>query len=134
MGPLGLDGHGVVDLAVYGIVLVAGRGERLWPLTSTRPKPLLPLPNGDTILGRVVRLFRGMVDGFIFVVGYLGDLVRWYIDNILGVPCYYVFQEVQRGTGDAVRLAFDRLPRGVDLVVVVYGDLMFDHGIVARVR
>ncbi|HIC99261.1 MAG TPA: nucleotidyltransferase family protein, partial [Pyrodictiaceae archaeon] len=31
-------------MAVYGIVLVAGRGERLLPLTSTRPKPLLPLP------------------------------------------------------------------------------------------
>lgn len=125
---------GLLDLAVYGIILVAGRGERLWPLTSTRPKPLLPLPGGDTLLSRVVKLLRGVVDGFIFVVGYLGDLVRWYVDNILGVPCYYVFQEVQRGTGDAVRLAFDRLPRGVDLVVVVYGDLMFDRGIVARVR
>lgn len=121
-------------MVIYGIVLAAGRGERLWPLTSTRPKPLLPLPGGETLLGRVARLFGRVVDGFIFVLGYLGELVRWYVDNVLGVPCYYVYQETQRGTGDAVRVAFEKLPRGVDMVVVVYGDLMFDDSVVGRVK
>ena len=121
-------------LVVYGIVLVAGRGERLWPLTSTRPKPLLPLPSRETLLSRITRLFGRVVDGFVFVLGYLGELVRWYVDNVLGVPCYYAYQEVQRGTGDAVRVAFEKLPRGVDVVVVVYGDVMFDDSLVERVR
>jgi len=47
---------GLLNLAVYSIILAAGRGERLWPLTSTRPKPLLPLPGGDTLLSRVVKV------------------------------------------------------------------------------
>jgi len=46
-------------LSRYAVVLAAGRGERLWPLTSTRPKPLLPLPGGETLLSRLlVRRFK----------------------------------------------------------------------------
>ncbi|ABM80880.1 bifunctional sugar-1-phosphate nucleotidylyltransferase/acetyltransferase [Hyperthermus butylicus] len=109
----------------YAIVLAAGRGERLWPLTSTRPKPLLPLPGGETLLSRIMGQLRRLVDGFVVVVGpgWAGDTVKRHLEE-KGYSVIYAVQESPRGTGDAVRAAVEKLPRSVDEVLIVYGDLL----------
>ncbi len=110
----------------YAVVLCAGRGERLWPLTSTRPKPLLPLPGG-TLLSRLLAQLKGLVDGVVVVVGHLGWMVERYLDEVLGSPGWVrlAVQEEPRGTADAIRAGLSALPRSVDEVLVVYGDVYF---------
>jgi len=109
----------------YAVILAAGWGERLWPITSTRPKPLVPLPGGETLLTRLMRQLRGLVDGFLVVVrgDEFGVMVRKSIESA-GFSAYFAVQEEPRGTGDAARVGVEALPRGVDEVLVANGDLL----------
>ena len=59
------------------ILLVAGVGSRLRPLTDDRPKALVEVAPGETILGRAVRLLVASgVTEIIAVTGYRDDAVR----------------------------------------------------------
>lgn len=55
------------------IILAAGKGTRLWPLTRNTPKPLIDLGNGETLLERQVSAIEesGVIDKVVIVIGYL---------------------------------------------------------------
>ena len=122
-------------MARYAVVLAAGRGERLWPLTSTRPKPLVPLPGGDsTLLGRVLRQVRSLVDGVLLVAPpepFTGMVREEVLRHVPGAQV--VVQEEPRGTGDAARVGVEALPRGAAEVLLVYGDLFLGRGLIEAV-
>ena len=60
------------------IILAAGRGERLMPLTRNTPKPLLDLGNGNTLLEeQLARIAEsGVFSEVVIVVGYLAEQVE----------------------------------------------------------
>ncbi|MET1128479.1 MAG: bifunctional sugar-1-phosphate nucleotidylyltransferase/acetyltransferase [Thermoproteota archaeon] len=121
-------------MGLHAVVLAAGRGERLWPLTSTRPKPLIPLPGGETVLSRLVRqlLAAPSVLGVTVVVSpSSADLVRKELEKV-GVPVQLVVQEEQLGTGHAALVGLQSLPRGVDEVLIVNGDVVLESSDVRR--
>ncbi len=117
-------------MARYAVLLAAGRGERLWPLTSTRPKPLLPLPGGDTLLTRLMRQLAGLVDGYVVVAppGPLGEMIASAVEGS-GLEARIAVQEEQLGTGHAALVGLEALPRGVDEVLLAYGDLFTERGL-----
>jgi UDP-N-acetylglucosamine diphosphorylase/glucosamine-1-phosphate N-acetyltransferase len=117
-------------LTRYAVILAAGWGERLWPLTSTRPKPLLPLPGGDTLISRLMGQLRSLVNGFLVVIrkGWMGEAVRKHLEE-KGVEALYAVQEEPRGTGDAARVGVEALPRSVDEVLLVNGDLLVSRNV-----
>ena len=114
----------------YAVLLAAGRGERLWPLTSTRPKPLVPLPGGETLLTRLMRQLRGLVDGYLVVVS-PGPLGRMVAERIAeeGYVAETVVQEEPLGTGHAALVGLRALPRGVDEALIVNGDMFTERGL-----
>ncbi len=58
------------------IILAAGQGQRMQPLTDSKPKPLLPVLN-ETLLGRLIRQFhQNKISSFKVVVGYLHEQIR----------------------------------------------------------
>ncbi|MET1102402.1 MAG: bifunctional sugar-1-phosphate nucleotidylyltransferase/acetyltransferase [Pyrodictiaceae archaeon] len=118
----------------YAVILAAGWGERLWPITSTRPKPLVPLPGGETLLTRLMRQLQGLVEGFLVVIrgDEFGDMVRKTIESA-GFSAYFAIQEKPQGTGDAARVGVRALPRGVDEVLVVNGDLLVSDEILKTI-
>ncbi len=83
------------------VVLAGGRGTRLWPLTETRPKPLIPLC-GRALIDYIAGWLREK--GFtrlIVAARYLGDqLVR----HFRGKPGIETHVLDSRDTADAVRL------------------------------
>jgi len=89
-----------VDTAV---VLAAGEGTRLRPLTAHRPKPMLPAANRP-ILERVLEaLVEAGVRTVHVVVGYRNDRVQDYFGPTYdGVPLHYHHQEKRLGTGHAL--------------------------------
>lgn len=102
------------------VVLAAGEGRRLRPLTRFRPKPMLPAGTRP-ILGRVLdALIDAGIDDLHVVVGYRRDRVR----NHFG-PTYrdrtvtYHTQETQLGSGHALLQAADAVE---DDFLVVNGD------------
>jgi glucose-1-phosphate thymidylyltransferase len=63
------------------IIPVAGKGTTLRPHTHTHPKPLIPVA-GKPILGHIIEtLMAAGVHDFVFVLGYLGDKIRDYVEE-----------------------------------------------------
>jgi choline kinase len=60
------------------IILAAGRGERLMPLTQNTPKPLIDIGNGKTLLEEQMLSIQhsGVIDEIVLVIGYLADQIE----------------------------------------------------------
>ncbi len=60
------------------VILAAGKGTRLYPLTRNRPKLLIELDNGVTLIERQMAMLSesGVIDEVVYVVGYLGERVE----------------------------------------------------------
>jgi len=90
---------------VRAIVLAAGRGRRLEPLTLTTPKPLLQVA-GRPILAHVLDpLARIGIRDIVVVVGHLGEQIAAYLDTRPEPKPRVVVQSPLGGNGDAVRAA-----------------------------
>lgn len=84
------------------VILAAGEGKRMRPLTADTPKPLVEV-DGVPLLARVAAAVPEEVDEFIIVEGYLGEQIKEYCgDEFLGRPVTYVNQPEKRGTADAL--------------------------------
>lgn len=90
---------------MQAVILAAGKGTRLRPLTLKVPKPLVLL-NGKPILEHILNVLPDRVGEVILVVGYLRDKIRDHFgDNFRGKKIKYVFQKDQRGTFHALKQA-----------------------------
>jgi UDP-N-acetylglucosamine diphosphorylase/glucosamine-1-phosphate N-acetyltransferase len=110
------------------VVLAAGRGERLWPLTRTRPKPLLPLVNRPILERTLESISHAGVGKIVLVVNYKHEMIRERLGNgsALGCEIEYVKQRSPRGTADAVATARNNLARG-ESFLVIYGDDYYEE-------
>lgn len=107
------------------VVLAAGRGTRMRPLTDETPKPMLPVA-GRPLVEHVVRAAIDAGATHVqLVVGYEADAVREHFTTLdLGVSVEFALQARQRGTADAVRAAADDLDDAP--FVVLNGDVLYD--------
>ncbi len=112
-----------------GLILAGGKGTRLYPLTYTRAKQLIPVAN-EPVLFRVIRAIRdagiseigvvtGDTDAEIRAV--VGDGSRW------GVRTTFIPQECPSGLAHAVKISQDFL--GYDRFVMFLGDNVIQGGI-----
>jgi NDP-sugar pyrophosphorylase family protein len=88
------------------VVLAAGKGVRMAPLTDNKPKALVELA-GKTLIERVLETFAGAgVKEVLIVTGYLGELVEEKLGQEFGgMTLKYVNQAEQSGTANAIGLA-----------------------------
>ena len=110
---------------MLALILAGGKGERLRPLTLTRPKALLEV-GGKPILAYILEAIRSVgIREAVLVVKYMEDAIRsWLKDgSAFGLKVSYVRQEEVRGTADAISSALDVL-EGREEVLVVHGDLL----------
>ncbi|WP_460124558.1 bifunctional sugar-1-phosphate nucleotidylyltransferase/acetyltransferase [Stetteria hydrogenophila] len=117
------------------VLLAAGRGERLEPLTETRPKPLMPIL-GEPVACRQLRLALEATGAREVVVVYSSH-TRRVTEELArcaggGVELEFVDQGAPLGTGHAVLRAVEET--GVDDVLVVYSDLYLARSAVEAVR
>ncbi len=98
------------------IILAAGKGTRLLPLTETKPKPMLKIAN-KTILEYDLDALHGLVSEIIIVVGYKKELIMKYFGtNYKGIKIIYVIQKDICGTGNAV-LQAEQFVKGSFLIM-----------------
>jgi len=108
---------------MYGVVLAAGQGTRMRPLTDHRPKPLLPAA-GRPLLEHVFDACVDVVDEFVVVVGYRGsDVVERLGEEYRGTPISYVEQVDPAGTAHAIEQAREVVD---DRFIVLNGDVLVD--------
>ena len=106
------------------VLLAAGEGIRLLPITATRPKHLIKV-GGKPILQFCLEAVRHAgLDEAIIVTHYMSDAIRSYFGNgeKLGLKLIYVEQKAILGTGNAAEMAEPFLDGDF---VLVYGDLLF---------
>ncbi|ACV11174.1 Nucleotidyl transferase [Halorhabdus utahensis DSM 12940] len=113
------------------IVLAAGEGTRLRPLTHNRPKPMLPAGNTPILEYVLDALVEAGVEELVLVVGYERDRVQNHVGpTYRGRPVTYVDQTKQLGTGHALLQAQAAVEGSF---LVVNGDTLIDPTIVEDV-
>lgn len=92
------------------VILCAGKGTRMRPLTESTPKPLIEVC-GKPLLQHVVESLPAEVDEIVLVVGYLQDQIRHECGDVYcGKKVVYVEQEdFAGGTGAALLCAREAL-------------------------
>lgn len=104
------------------IVLAAGEGTRLRPLTVTRPKPMLPVAGRPILEWNLRALREAGVKKAVLVVGYRRDVIESYFGSSYdGLALDYIIQEEQLGTGHAILQAKDKVSGPF---IVMNGDLV----------
>lgn len=91
------------------VIFAAGKSTRTYPLTLTRPKPLLKIMN-KPILAHQLEALRGLVGEVLIVVGYKKELIEAaFGSHYEGMALTYIEQPVQLGTGHALLLCAGRV-------------------------
>ncbi|MCC6487714.1 MAG: NTP transferase domain-containing protein [Candidatus Hydrogenedentes bacterium] len=108
---------------MQAVIMAAGKSTRTYPLTLTRPKPLLKIANRP-ILEHQLSSLRGLVDEAILIVSYLREQITERFGNAYeGISLRYVDQREQLGTGHAILQCKD-LVRGP--FIAMNGDDLYD--------
>lgn len=89
---------------MQAVILAAGKGKRLLPLTAELPKPLISV-SGKPILEHILEALPEVIDEVFIVIGYKGDLIRSKFGDKHGTrSLHYVEQENHTGTAGALEL------------------------------
>ena len=106
------------------VILAAGLGTRLRPLTDTIPKPLVPVAGRGTLL-HTLDMLPPDITRIILIVGYLEEKIRAVVGSVWNEkPVVYVTQTTLDGTGGAMRLIQKELHS--DRFLVLNGDDLYD--------
>ena len=110
---------------MQAIVLAAGEGSRMRPLTYSRPKVMLPVCGRPFLEHVIERSKRAGITEFVFVVGYRSESViqKFKDGRDMGVSIKYAIQRDRRGTGDALMAAEEMAE---DEFLVLNGDVLTD--------
>ena len=111
------------------IILAAGAGTRLRPLTDTCPKPMLPVAGRPLLVHTLGWLRKHGVAEAALNLHYLPEVVRAGLGDgsAWGVHLRYSFEPELLGTAGAARAIAERFPGWLDQTfLVVYGDMPLD--------
>ena len=108
------------------VILAAGEGKRMRPLTAHRPKVMLPIGNRPMLDHLVDAVIAAGISELVMVVGYEEQSIRsWFGNgNDRGISIRYVSQRRQKGTADALNTAKDLVS---DRFLMLNGDMILSR-------
>ncbi|MFX0069594.1 MAG: bifunctional sugar-1-phosphate nucleotidylyltransferase/acetyltransferase [Candidatus Hermodarchaeota archaeon] len=109
------------------VILAAGEGKRLRPITSTCPKPLIPIAGKPLLEHTILGLKAAGIDEILLIVGYKEQLIKEYFSNGIdkfNIKIHYITQEEYLGTAHACSYAKDFV--GNETFLMMYGDILVD--------
>jgi glucose-1-phosphate thymidylyltransferase len=114
------------------VVLAAGEGTRLRPLTEDKPKGMVEV-DGKPILTHCLEQLSDLgADELVVVVGYIQEkIIEHYGDEFEGIPITYAHQREQKGLAHALLTVEDHIK---DDFMLMLGDNVFDANLEDVVR
>lgn len=86
------------------VILAAGKGTRLEPLTDTRPKCLIQVMGKSFLYYTLRNLVRAGYKDIAIIVGYKKEMIKQFCEEY-GFDVSFIEQKKQLGTGDAIKKA-----------------------------
>jgi mannose-1-phosphate guanylyltransferase len=117
---------------VQALILAGGEGTRLRPLTSTVPKPVVPLVDRPFISFMLEWLQQHGIDDVIMSCGFLATSVRNVLGDgsALGIRLRFVEEPDPRGTAGALKFAESMLD---ERFLMLNGDVLTDIDLSAQI-
>ena len=111
------------------IILSAGEGSRMRPLTLTKPKTMLPVAGKPIIQYNIESLKNNGITDILLIVRYKEEIVKSYFGDgsDFGVNISYKTQKDFLGTANAISYAKDFID---DSIIVLNGDIILDEEII----
>lgn len=115
------------------LILAAGRGKNLHPLTDTRPKPMIKICNKPILHYLMDLLVKSGIHEVEVVIGHEGKKILDYFHygQDFGVTINYLHQKEQSGIGEAVLLARDKFAES-DYFMLIYGDIFAQDNLISN--
>ena len=114
------------------LILAAGKGTRMWPLTENIPKPLLSICGLPLIERQIQELRKVGVKKLYILIGYqMKELSDYLGKTKFGIDIEYIIQEEQKGTGHAVNQAKNIIQGNF---YCINGDLIVDSENLERLK
>jgi glucose-1-phosphate thymidylyltransferase len=105
------------------VVLAAGKGTRLRPLTDDKPKGMVEIDGKPILTHCFDQLAELGAEEFVVVVGYLKEkIIQHYGDEYRGIPITYTHQREQKGLAHALLSVADHIEEDFMLML---GDNIF---------
>ena len=121
---------------MYALIIAGGEGERLRPLTSDRPKPMIEVA-GKPILEYQVRwLAHQGVSDAVLLCGYKAEVIQRHFGDgsRFGLRVHYSLEKEPLGRGGALKLGARLLPAGEDAVIALNGDILTNQPLAPLLR
>ena len=114
------------------IILSAGEGSRMRPLTITKPKTMLPVVGKPIIQYNIEALKENGVTDILLIVRYKEDIVKNYFGDgsRFGVNITYKTQKDFLGTANAISYGEDFID---DSLLVLNGDIILEYDIIEEI-
>lgn len=110
------------------MILAAGRGERLRPLTDRTPKPLIEVGGKALIVHHLEHLARAGFDEIVINLAWLGDKVEKALGDGSGFGLSIVYSHEPPGALDTAGGIIQALPRlGDEPFVLISADVYCDY-------
>jgi mannose-1-phosphate guanylyltransferase len=118
---------------MQALILAGGEGTRLRPLTTTVPKPVVPLVDRPFIRFMIDWLYQHGVDDVVMSCGHLASGVRNVLGDgsALGIKLRYVEEPRPMGTGGALKYAEPLLG---ERFLMLNGDVLTDLDLTAQLE
>ncbi len=118
-----------------GMILAAGLGQRLKPITDHIPKPLVPILNRPNILYSIDFLRRHGIKEILINLFHLGDQIEKFLEDgrAYGVKVTYSKESVLLGTGGGVKAA-ESFFKGENAFLLINCDFICDFDISAPIQ
>ncbi len=116
------------------MILAAGRGERMRPLTDSEPKPLLEVAGSSLIEHHIQALYRAGIRDIVINHAWLGDKIEQRLGNgeQFGVNIVYSAEQTALETAGGIRQALPLL--GTEPFLVVNADIWTDFPLIQLVN
>ncbi|MGD0115053.1 MAG: nucleotidyltransferase family protein [Dehalococcoidia bacterium] len=121
---------------MFALVLAGGKGERLRPLTTDRPKPMVLLNDKPILQHHLEWLAGNGVTDAVLLCGYRHEAIQRHFSDggAFGLRILYSVEDTPLGRGGAFRRGFQQVPATEQTVIGTNGDNIVEQPLAPLLR